>query len=55
MHCILKGISQLHACEALQLTKVLAAAALDVVPAFDHHPITKALIFLLLLQPKQPI
>jgi hypothetical protein len=41
MHCILKGICQLHATEALQLTKVLAAAAPDVVPAFNH-PFTKA-------------
>jgi hypothetical protein len=41
MHCILKGISQLHAHEALQLTKVSAAAAPDVVLAFDH-PFTKA-------------
>jgi hypothetical protein len=42
MHCILEGIiSQLHACEALQLTKVLAATAPDVVLAFDH-PFTKA-------------
>jgi hypothetical protein len=36
MHCILKGISQLHAYEAFQLTKVSAAAAPDVVLAFDH-------------------
>jgi hypothetical protein len=41
MHCILKDISQHHAHEALQLTKVSATAALDVVLAFDH-PFTKA-------------
>jgi hypothetical protein len=41
IHYVLKGISQIHAHEALQLTKVSAAAAPDVVLAFDH-PFTKA-------------
>jgi hypothetical protein len=41
MHCILEGLSQLHAREALQLTKAAAAATPDIVPAFDH-PFTKA-------------
>jgi hypothetical protein len=41
IHCILKGISQLHPHEALQLTKASAAATPDIVLAFDH-PFTKA-------------
>jgi hypothetical protein len=41
MHCVLEGVSQLHAREALQLTKASAAAVPEVVQAFDH-PFTKA-------------
>jgi hypothetical protein len=40
MHCIFESISQLHAYEALQLTKASAATAPDVVLAFDQ-PFTK--------------
>jgi hypothetical protein len=36
MHCILEGLSQLHAREALRLTDASAAAAPDIIPAFDH-------------------
>lgn len=41
MHCILEGLCQLHAREALQLTKASAATSPDIVPAFDHS-FTKA-------------
>jgi hypothetical protein len=41
MYCFFVGISQLHSCEALQLTRALAAATPDIVLAFDH-PFTKA-------------
>ena len=41
MHCILEGLSQLHAREALQLTKASAAATPDIVPAFKYS-FTKA-------------